>query len=96
LRPLTDSTLVDREKLFAHLHTVGAQGYALDVEECEIGLCCAAAPIHDDRGRVVAAISVSGPSFRLEPDALEQRIVPAVVQAADELSRALGYPGSFT
>ena len=91
LRPFTDSTLVDREKLFAHLHMVGAQGYALDLEECEIGLCCAAAPIHDDRGRVVAAISVSGPSFRLEPDILEQRIVPAVVQAAEELSRSLGH-----
>jgi DNA-binding IclR family transcriptional regulator len=92
LRPFTDSTLVDREKLFAHLHMVGAQGYALDLEECEVGLCCAAAPIHDERGRVVAAISVSGPSFRLDPDTLEQRIAPAVVQAAEELSRALGHP----
>jgi DNA-binding IclR family transcriptional regulator len=94
LHPFTASTLVDRDKLFAHLHTVGAQGYALDLEECEIGLCCAAAPIHDERGRVVAAISVSGPSFRLEADALEQRIAPAVVRAADGLSRSLGYPGS--
>jgi DNA-binding IclR family transcriptional regulator len=92
LPPFTDSTLVDREKLFAHLHMVGAQGYALDVEECEIGLCCAAAPVHDDRGRVVGAISVSGPAFRLESDALEQRIAPAVVRAAEELSRALGQP----
>ncbi len=94
LRPFTGATLVDRDKLFAHLHTVGAQGYALDLEECEPGLCCAAAPLHDDRGRVVAAISVSGPRFRLDPEVLEQRIVPSVMDAADGLSRSLGYPGS--
>lgn len=94
LRPRTGATLVDREKLFAHLHTVGAQGYALDLEECEVGLCCAAAPIHDERARVVAALSVSGPAFRLEASDLEQRIAPAVVRAAEGLSRTLGYPGS--
>ncbi|MEN8181962.1 MAG: IclR family transcriptional regulator C-terminal domain-containing protein, partial [Myxococcota bacterium] len=90
----TGATLIDREKLFAHLHTVGAQGYALDLEECEVGLCCAAAPVHDQRGRVVAALSVSAPAFRVDADRLEQEIVPMVIRAAEGLSRSLGYPGS--
>jgi DNA-binding IclR family transcriptional regulator len=94
LRARTGATLTDREKLFGHLHTVRAQGYALDLEECEPGLCCAAAPVHDGRGRVVAALSVSGPAFRLDGAHLEHDVAPAVLHAADRLSRLLGYGGS--
>jgi DNA-binding IclR family transcriptional regulator len=91
LERFTPTTLVDRDKLFAHLHTVGAQGYALDLEECEPGLCCAAAPVHDASGRVVAALSVSGPSLRLDPRTLEEETVQLVRESAEKLSEALGH-----
>ena len=58
-----------------------------------VGLCCAAAPVHDQRGRVVAALSVSAPAFRLDPTRLEQAMAPAVIRAAEGLSRSLGHPG---
>jgi IclR family transcriptional regulator, KDG regulon repressor len=87
----TPQTLADRDKLLEHLHGVSAQGYALDVEECERGLCCAAAPVYDATGRLVAAISISGPAFRLPEDALQRTAVPAVLAAAHHLSRQLGY-----
>ncbi len=42
-------------------------------------------------GAVVAALSISGPSFRLGPDYLMSEIVPLVTAAADRLSRYLGH-----
>ena len=87
----TDATISDRDKFFDHIGAVAAQGFALDLEECEVGLCCAAAPIHDATGRVVAALSVSGPSLRLSRERLHDEIVPRVVSAAQDVSRLLGY-----
>jgi DNA-binding IclR family transcriptional regulator len=90
----TPSTIVDPAKFFEEVRTAAGQGYALDVEECEEGLSCAAGPVYDRTGVVVAALSVSGPSFRLGRDELQEKIVPKVVAAADRLSRDLGYvPG---
>jgi DNA-binding IclR family transcriptional regulator len=86
----TTETIVDRDKLLEHLHRVAAQGWALDLEESSPGVACAAAPVFDASGRTVAALSVSGPAFRLDRDALEGRIAPAVVAAANGLSRQLG------
>jgi DNA-binding IclR family transcriptional regulator len=87
----TPRTLVDRDKLLEHLHGVATQGFAMDLEECERGLTCAAAPIYDAGGRLVGALSVSGPAFRLSEDALQRSVVPAVLDAAQRLSRQLGY-----
>jgi IclR family transcriptional regulator, KDG regulon repressor len=87
----TARTLTDRDKLLEHLHGVSAQGFAVDMEECERGLCCAAAPVFDASGRLVAAVSISGPAFRLPEDALQRVVVPAVQAAAQRLSRQLGF-----
>jgi DNA-binding IclR family transcriptional regulator len=86
----TPSTVTDSSKLLELLRTVVSQGHATDVEECEPGLCCAAAPIFDASGRLAAALSISGPVFRLPAGMLQARIVPLVVAAADRLSQGLG------
>jgi len=88
------STIVDGHKLFEHLRTVAVQGYAIDIEECAEGLCCAAAPVHDARGRVIAALSVSGPAYRLSEEDILREIVPLVSAAADRLSQELGHSSS--
>ena len=94
LPPRTRATIVDPAKFFEHVRTVAGQGYALDVEECEEGLSCVAGPVYDRTGLAVAALSVSGPSFRLGADELLRNIVPKVTASADRLSRDLGYaPG---
>jgi len=87
----TRNTIVDPIKFFEQVRTAAGQGFALDVEECEEGLCCAAAPVYDRTGLAVAALSASGPSFRLGADELLNNIVPKVVAAAERLSRDLGY-----
>ena len=87
----TDSTIVDAQKFFEHLRTVAVRGFAVDIGECEEGLCCAAAPVFDGDGQVVAALSVSGPALRLGEDRLLDQVVPQVVAAGERLSRDLGY-----
>jgi DNA-binding IclR family transcriptional regulator len=68
-------------------------GYAIVREEFEQGVVAAAAPIRNARGRVIAAVNVSAPRFRFD-DRLEQSAA-RVVEAADELSAAIGWrPGA--
>jgi DNA-binding IclR family transcriptional regulator len=91
LEPRTPATITDREKFIEHLRAAAAQGFATDFEECVAGMCCAAAPIYDASSRVVAAISVSGPTCRLDREALLRDVVPAVCATADDLSHQLGH-----
>ena len=65
------------------------RGYALVDEEFEPGLVAAAAPVRDFRGRVVAAVNMSAPKFRLGTrlDATGRQ----VKAAADHLSAQLGW-----
>ncbi len=90
LPALTSHTITDWPTLRGELEAVRRQGYALGLEELEIGLNSVAAPVRDHSGAVIAAISVSGPSYRVsraEAPALAGR----VVETAASVSRALGY-----
>ena len=86
----TPATITDREKFIDHLRAVASQGFALDYEECDAGLCCVAAPVRDATGHLVAAISLSAPTFRVSEEVLIDRAGPQVIAAADELSANLG------
>lgn len=83
--PHSLTTLAALEK---ELDKVRRHGIAFDDEEAELGLKCVAAPIHDDEGNVVAAISVSAPADRHDPNWVAQ-----LKQTADAVSQALGYLG---
>jgi DNA-binding IclR family transcriptional regulator len=86
LARLTDHTLADPALLAAELAQVRAQGYAIDREEAEKGVSCIGAGIRDDDGRLVAGLSVSAPSDRLDP-----AWAGRVRDAAERVSRAMGY-----
>ncbi|GAA3682748.1 IclR family transcriptional regulator [Lentzea roselyniae] len=86
----TENTVVDPERLLAELETVASQGYAACFEELELGLHAVAVPVRGHRGEVVAAMSASGPSYRLSRQRVED-IVPAMMSAAADLSAQLGY-----
>lgn len=91
LQAFTPATIVDRDKFLEQLHTVGAQGYALDLEELEAGMHCAAAPIYDASGWPVAALSVSGPAFRLTREKMASELLPELTSTAAKVSRQLGF-----
>jgi DNA-binding IclR family transcriptional regulator len=65
LDKLTTKTITSRPKLLSELENVRKKGFAIIVDELEDGLVAVAAPIREDDGRVVGAISISGPSPRL-------------------------------
>ena len=65
LERLTSKTITTRPRLLIELEGVRIKGYATTSNELEEGLIAVAAPIREDDGRVVGAISISGPSARL-------------------------------
>ena len=67
-----------------------ARGYTTAVDELEIGLTALAAPVFGGDGRVVAALSLSGPTIRLPRSRIEE-LAPTLVRHADALSRKLGH-----
>lgn len=87
---LTEHTLTERRVFLQSLQLTRETGYAFDLEEHELGVCCVAAPIQDNTGRVVAACSVSGPSIRMDMNRLRE-LVPYVKQTAAEISARLGF-----
>jgi IclR family KDG regulon transcriptional repressor len=92
LDSFTASTIVDRMKLIDELRSIEMRGYAVDLEEYATGLCCVAAPVRDAASTVIAAFSISAPSFRLSESEIHGDVAEAVVGAAGELSEALGAP----
>lgn len=81
----TDYTIVDAAALAADLALVSSRGYATTWEEQEPGLTAVAAPIRAADGRLVAAVSVSGPSFRLVPPMIPG-IAVRVIRGAGQIS----------
>lgn len=65
LQRLTDKTITSRVKLLEELEQVRKVGYAIINDELEIGLVAVAGPIRELDGRVIGAISISGPTSRL-------------------------------
>jgi len=71
LEQLTSNTITSKELLMANLRAARKRGVAYDFEELEYGLICVAAPIFDKRGTPVGAVSVSGPSIRMNEQTRE-------------------------
>jgi IclR family KDG regulon transcriptional repressor len=86
LERLTPNTITDVEALIAQLETVREEGYALDLSERHPGVYCVAAPIRAAHGEVVAAISVSGPEYRMKSRIEEGTIIQVVRDAARSIS----------
>lgn len=89
LARLTDRTITSKAELLAHLRLVRQRGYAVDDEEHRGGICCIGAPVLRPGGDVVAAVSISGPAFRLHGRRLAA-LAPRVKEAAAKISRELG------
>jgi IclR family acetate operon transcriptional repressor len=90
LEAQTENTITTRDRLLRELEEIRKVGYSSAREELEIGLNAVAAPIWNHERIVVAALSVSGPSFRLP----EERLVElgrVTKRTADRISRQIGY-----
>jgi len=90
LKAHTRNTITDRNQLRREIEGIRRTGIALDREELDIGVKCVAAPIKNSSGKVVAAISLSGPTQRFTPAAI-QRFEKDVKAASIAISTALGF-----
>jgi DNA-binding IclR family transcriptional regulator len=90
LKSYTRNTFTTPAQLKEGLRLVRERGYAVDNEEFEEGLECIGAPIKDYSGKVIAAISIAGPTFRMTEEKIAV-LARSVIEAAQELSADLGY-----
>ena len=81
----TPYTIVSPQLLRECLAEVGRNGVAFDREEAALGLCCAAAPVFGQRHQVIAALSISGSTCRVDPE----QMALTVKTASLSLSRVL-------
>jgi IclR family transcriptional regulator, KDG regulon repressor len=89
LQKYTIGTITDPDDFRCALNTIKEQGYAISIEEFREGVTSVAAPIRDYTGKVVYAISVTGPAHRMNP--YNTTLINKVKNAAKEISDRLGY-----
>jgi DNA-binding IclR family transcriptional regulator len=90
LQAVTRKTITASRELAAELARTRGAGFAVAVEELEVGLHAVAAPVFDSFATCVAAVSVSGPAYRL-PERRLPELGTLCVATAAEVSQQLGY-----
>ncbi|WP_297453414.1 IclR family transcriptional regulator [Persephonella sp.] len=91
LVPYTSKTITDKNELLKHIRMVKENGYAIDDEEWEEEVRCLSVPVRDHTGRVVAAMTLSAPSWRIPYEELTGKVKDEFIKKSQELSERLGY-----
>ena len=94
LTRFTPNTIATEESLKKELAIVRAAGYAMDNEESELGVRCIACPIKNYTGKIIAGMSVTGPTSRITDSFIDNNL-PFLKEMALDLSKKLGYQGEF-
>jgi len=94
LPKLCTNTITDLARLKAELARIRECGYAMSVEETDLGAWGVAAPIRDWKGEVVGAIGVAGPTLRYDESKIQQQAA-ACRQVARKISSLLNSSSSF-
>jgi DNA-binding IclR family transcriptional regulator len=81
----------DPKLLEIELDEIRKRGVAVDFGGLGEGICAVAVVIRDYAGKVVGALTLLAPSFRMLQDRLEQEIIPSMLEGAEELSMKFGY-----
>ena len=91
---LTKNTITDKGELEKELDKIREQDFALDREENEKDVRCIGAPIRNYKGKVIAAISISSPIFRIDKN-VENNLKEALIKTTNKISKRLGYNGKL-
>ena len=92
---LTGRTIVDPARLRRSLAEIRRRGYAVTSDERVEGASAVSAPVRDGTGRVVAGLTISGPTYRFTPDRV-RRFTALVLEGASKISAALGHEQART
>jgi IclR family KDG regulon transcriptional repressor len=85
---LTPHTITTRPGLLEELSKIRKQGYSIDNQENEIEGRCLGAAIYTPDGRVAAALSISGPVYRMDV-ARARSLAPKLKETCAAISAAL-------
>jgi IclR family pca regulon transcriptional regulator len=87
LRPITARTIAEAAAFRAELDRIRRQGFALVDQELEEGLRALAAPVHDSRDRMIAAVNVAVHAGRWSIDAIRRELLPRLLETAAAIER---------
>jgi IclR family KDG regulon transcriptional repressor len=89
LAAYTDKSITSPEELRRQLDVIRGQGYAIDHEEFEEGVCAIASPIYNRQGAIISAMSILSPTSRMTPERVRE-IAEALKIATRAISQRLG------
>jgi len=87
---LTENTITNRKQLETELNKVVQRGFGMDREENEKDVCCIAAPVKDYQGKVIAAVSISSPTYRVDQEK-HNYLKQYLIATCQNISSRLGY-----
>jgi DNA-binding IclR family transcriptional regulator len=90
----TTNSITSSKALIVELDLIRSRGYAIDNEENELGIRCVGAPIMDYTATPIAAISISAPRDRMDPQHCEE-LGSMVYEATHKVSRHKGFSPSI-
>lgn len=82
LPPKTNNTITDQNELYDELQLTRERGFAVDDEENVAGLRCVSSSVMND-GTIFGAVSVSGPSSRIEDELFLEKLPSQVIRTAN-------------
>ena len=85
------STVLDLDRLETELLEIRTTGVAVDSGGFGEGISSVAVAVRDYGGKIIGAITMIGPSFRMITARIENEIIPSLIQGADMLSAKFGY-----
>jgi DNA-binding IclR family transcriptional regulator len=78
-------------ELETELNAIREKGVAIDSEGLGEGVISVAVAVRDYAGKVIGALTMLGPSFRMVASRLENEIIPSLTEGAEILSMKFGY-----
>lgn len=87
IKPYTHKTIMSKEQLRENIEWIKTVGYSVDDEEMVEGLTCYAAPVFDGKGKIKAAVSVSGPTSRITSN--KEKIITELLDTTATISKEL-------
>jgi len=89
----TEYTITEREELDDELAAIRERGYAVDDQGYTEGMRSVGKAVHGPTGRVIGALSVSGPTYRVDGLVLEEEIPDTLVDVVSELETTISRSG---
>ncbi|MCM3160621.1 IclR family transcriptional regulator [Metabacillus litoralis] len=86
LEGYTNNTKTSHESLYEKLNLIKAEKHAVCVEELQEHVMAIAAPIFNEKGKVLAAINIVGPAKRMKSKLKSHRLIEEVIRSGEKMT----------